>query len=412
MIYQIQKPQFPISHLQIQLPGSKSETNRLLIIQHFLKQSLDFKNASESDDSFILEKALKFDSTTIHVGKAGTAMRFLTALLAITPGEWIIEGDERMHERPIEGLVDCLRELGAEIEYTENEGYPPLKIKGKPLDGGVVQLENPLSSQFVSALMLVAPYMKNGLTIELFGDIVSQPYITMTSGLLWDFGVEVQFSGKKIIIPPCHYEFKPHNVESDWSAAGYWYALNSFLSFPELELSTLRLVSFQGDKKIVELYKNFGIETRFGKDKVVLCNFHQVSNYFKHDFKDEPDQVQTFVCLAAAHRIKARFSGLQTLFIKETNRVDALQKELKKFNVEMNETTPGFYELQYGDVPDKTIPIRISTYEDHRMAMAFSVWAAAGYCIEIENPEVVSKSYPHYWDDLRRAGFSVEEVNE
>ena len=203
MIYQIQKPQFPISHLQIQLPGSKSETNRLLIIQHFLKQSLDFKNASESDDSFILEKALKFDSTTIHVGKAGTAMRFLTALLAITPGEWIIEGDERMHERPIEGLVDCLRELGAEIEYTENEGYPPLKIKGKPLDGGVVQLENPLSSQFVSALMLVAPYMKNGLTIELFGDIVSQPYITMTSGLLWDFGVEVQFSGKKIIIPHC-----------------------------------------------------------------------------------------------------------------------------------------------------------------------------------------------------------------
>jgi 3-phosphoshikimate 1-carboxyvinyltransferase len=170
-------------------------------------------------------------------------------------------------------------------------------------------------------------------------------------------------------------------------------------------------VSFQGDKKIVELYKNFGIETRFGKDKVVLCNFHQVSNYFKHDFKDEPDQVQTFVCLAAAHRIKARFSGLQTLFIKETNRVDALQKELKKFNVEMNETTPGFYELQYGDVPDKSIPIRISTYEDHRMAMAFSVWAAAGYCIEIENPEVVSKSYPHYWDDLKRAGFSVKEMN-
>lgn len=411
MIYQIRKPQIPISHLQIQLPGSKSETNRLLIIQHFLKQSLDFKNASESDDSFILEKALKFDSSIIHVGKAGTAMRFLTALLAITPGEWIIEGDERMHERPIEGLVDCLRELGAEIEYTENEGYPPLKIKGKPLDGGVVQLENPLSSQYVSALMLVAPYMKNGLTIELFGDIVSQPYITMTSGLLWDFGVEVQFSGKKIIIPPCQYEFKPHNVESDWSAAGYWYALNSFLNFPELELSTLRLVSFQGDKKIVELYKNFGIETRFGKDKVVLCNFHQVSNYFKHDFKDEPDQVQTFVCLAAAHRIKARFSGLQTLFIKETNRVDALQKELKKFNVEMNETTPGFYELQYGDVPDKSIPIRISTYEDHRMAMAFSVWAAAGYCIEIENPEVVSKSYPHYWDDLKRAGFSVKELN-
>lgn len=409
-VYRIKRQDFSDKLIKISLPGSKSESNRMLIIEKLIGEQVTVSNLSESDDTVVMNEALRGSSHSINVGIAGTAMRFLTALYAITPGEWMIEGSERMHERPIDSLVDALRSLGADIEYLSNEGFPPLKINGKPLEGGEVKVNSPSSSQFVSALMLIAPYLKKGLTIYLEGDVVSQPYIDMTSGLMWEYQIEVQFSGKKIMIPPGVYENHPHIIESDWSAAGYWYAIWSFIHGKEIEMDHLRMTSLQGDKKIVELYKNFGIETRFGRNKIILCNFKQVTNYFKHDFKDEPDQVQTFVVLCAAHRIKARFSGLQTLYIKETDRVLALQKELKKFGVEMNETTPGYFELQYTSDPDKNVPIRVKTYGDHRMAMAFSIWAAAGYIVEIEDPEVVTKSYPDFWKHLPLAGLTIEAV--
>jgi len=388
--------------LSIALPSSKSISNRALILSALSYSPYDIQNLSDCDDTNVMVKALNSNDTTFDIGAAGTAMRFLTAFLSKTVGEWVITGSERMKNRPIKLLVDALNSLGAKIEYLEKEGYPPLKIYGSALMGGEISLHGGVSSQYISALMMIAPYMVNGLKIKLEGNVISVPYIEMTIRMMQEFGVNVKFENNEIDIRPQQYKPIAYKVESDWSGASYWYEVLSVVGNGKIFLKELYQNSAQGDSKIAQLFEQLGVTTEYVSDGVILTSTGNYTKKFEYDFVNQPDMAQTFAVTCCLNNIPFHFKGVQSLKIKETDRVAALINELKKLGYVLFE--PQESELAWkGERFEPLSDISIKTYEDHRMAMAFAP-AALKIPITIEEPQVVSKSYPSFWSDFEKIG--------
>lgn len=405
---------------EIQLTGSKSECNRALIIKSLSKNLVNVENLSNAADTVTLNAILSdLDTTdtdsnslkTVDVGPAGTAMRFLSAYLSAKNGNFLLTGTERMKQRPIGILTEALKEIGANINYTEKEGFPPLNISG-PLNqaNASVKIKGDVSSQYISALLMLAPTLPQGLTLEIVGELTSKPYVEMTLAMLSECGISHQWSENLISIP--HQDFKPSTliVEPDWSAASYWYSIVALAKNATISLPHLRDKSLQGDSQIRQITEIFGVSTSktangisFTKDKE-LGDIQQVL-----DLKTCPDLAQTIVVIAAALGINMKFTGLETLKIKETDRVAALQNELAKIGVKLTEDNL-VYTLDCSGLhfPKK---VSIATYEDHRMAMAFAPLALLIEELEIEDYNVVEKSYPYFWEDLKKVGFEVEPLS-
>jgi 3-phosphoshikimate 1-carboxyvinyltransferase len=386
--------------LQITLPASKSISNRALILNALAYSPYDIQNLSDCDDTRVTVKALDSNDTTFDIGAAGTAMRFLTAFLSKTVGEWIVTGSERMKNRPIKLLVDALTSLGARIEYVEKEGYPPLRIFGSALMGGEISLNGGVSSQYISALMMIAPYMQNGLKIKLEGNVISIPYIQMTMTMMKEYGVNVTFENNEIDVKPQIYNPIQYKVESDWSAASYWYEILSIAGKGQIFLNALNQNSSQGDSKVAELFEQLGVNTEYQAEGVLLTSTGLYTDKFEYDFVNQPDLAQTFAVTCCLKNIPFVFSGLQSLKIKETDRIAALINELNKLGYVIVEPSEG--QLAWlGERCAAAEIISIATYEDHRMAMAFAP-AALISPISIEEPHVVSKSYPTFWNDIEK----------
>lgn len=398
------------SHIKatIQLPASKSISNRALIIHALSKGNDVLSNLSDCDDTRVMVKALTEGGEVIDILAAGTAMRFLTAYLSSTPGTHIITGTERMQQRPIQILVNALRELGASIEYTRNEGFPPLRIEGAPLAGNEITLKGNVSSQYISALLMIGPILKNGLQLRLTGEVVSRPYINLTLQLMKDFGASARWtSDQSISVEPQPYRCVPFTVESDWSAVSYWYQMAVLSSEADIELTGLFRHSYQGDSRGAEVFARLGIETEYTEEGIRLRKNGSCVKRLDEDFVDIPDLAQTFVVTCALLDVPFRFTGLQSLKIKETDRIEALKAEMKKLGYVLHDEDDSILYWNGERIEPQACPV-IKTYEDHRMAMAFAPAAIHYPTIQIDEPQVVSKSYPGYWDDLRKAGFVIE----
>lgn len=398
------------SHIKatIQLPASKSISNRALIIHALSKGNDVLSNLSDCDDTKVMVKALTEGGEVIDILAAGTAMRFLTAYLSSTPGTHIITGTERMQQRPIQILVNALRELGANIEYTRNEGFPPLRIEGAPLAGNEITLKGNVSSQYISALLMIGPILKNGLQLRLTGEVISRPYINLTLQLMKDFGASARWtSDQSISVEPQPYRCVPFTVESDWSAASYWYQMAVLSSEADIELTGLFRHSYQGDSRGAEVFARLGIETEYTEEGIRLRKNGSCVKRLDEDFVDTPDLAQTFVVTCALLDVPFRFTGLQSLKIKETDRIEALKAEMKKLGYVLHDEDDSILYWNGERIEPQACPV-IKTYEDHRMAMAFAPAAIHYPTIQIDEPQVVSKSYPGYWDDLRKAGFVIE----
>lgn len=392
----------------VQLPASKSICNRALILNALSYSPYEIQNLSDCDDTDVMVKALNSNDSHFDVKAAGTAMRFLTAFLSKVVGEWTITGTERMKNRPIRILVDALNAVGAKIEYLEKKGFPPLRIMGSALQGGEISLDGGVSSQYISALLMIAPLMEKGLTLHLQGKVISKPYIHLTLQLMKQYGVESEWVGSTIKVAPQSYRPLPYTVESDWSAASYWYEMMALSQQAEIELKGLFKESLQGDAAGAKLFAQLGVATDYKAGGVVLRKNGNVCQKLIYDFVNEPDLAQTFVTTCAFMDIPFRFTGLQSLKIKETDRIEALKCELRKLGYVLTDTNGSILEWNGERCEPEAHPV-ITTYEDHRMAMAFapaSLVQKEG--IEIAHPEVVSKSYPHFWENLESAGFVVE----
>ena len=392
----------------VQLPASKSICNRALILNALSYSPYEIQNLSDCDDTDVMVKALNSNDSHFDVKAAGTAMRFLTAFLSKVVGEWTITGTERMKKRPIRILVDALNAVGAKIEYLEKEGFPPLRIMGSALQGGEISLDGGVSSQYISALLMIAPLMEKGLTLHLQGKVISKPYIHLTLQLMKQYGVESEWVGSTIKVAPQSYRPLPYTVESDWSAASYWYEMMALSQQAEIELKGLFKESLQGDAAGAKLFAQLGVATDYKAGGVVLRKNGNVCQKLIYDFVNEPDLAQTFVTTCAFMDIPFRFTGLQSLKIKETDRIEALKCELRKLGYVLTDTNGSILEWNGERCEPEAHPV-ITTYEDHRMAMAFapaSLVSKEG--IEIAHPEVVSKSYPHFWENLESAGIVVE----
>lgn len=392
----------------IQLPSSKSISNRALVINALAGGRLLPQNVSDCDDTRVMLRWLAKRPDTIDIGAAGTAMRFSTAMLSIMEGVHVITGTERMRNRPIGVLVDALRSIGAEIEYVEKEGYPPLRITGNTaMKGGRISLPGNVSSQYISALLMIAPMLADGLQLTLTDSIVSRPYIDMTMEMMRTFGAQVSWTADDAIdVKAVPYVAREYYVESDWSAASYWYEMVALGEDKEAEvvLPGLFLHSLQGDSCGKVVFEKLGVETIHGDREVVLRKIGKVVDSLEQDFVEMPDLAQTFVVTCCMLGVPFRFTGLQSLKIKETDRIEALKKELRKLGFVITDRNDS--ELIWnGERCDMEADAAIDTYEDHRMAMAFAPAALKLAAIAINNPEVVSKSYPNYWQDLEIAGF-------
>ena len=397
--------------LSIKISGSKSETNRLLLLQS-LYPNLTLENTSNSDDSEVMTKALVSNEGVIDVHHAGTAMRFLTAYFAIQENkEVVLTGSTRMKERPIKILVDALRQLGAEISYEEMDGFPPIRIKGKKLTENKVSLAANVSSQYISALLLIAPKLENGLELTLEGEITSIPYIKMTLALLHEIGVETSFVSNTIIVKPklsiINYQL---SIESDWSSASYFYSIVALSKIgTEIILSSYKENSLQGDSVLAEIYKNFGVETVFNSNNSITILKSQIANPnpLRCNLNASPDIAQTIVVTCFGLGLACHLTGLHTLKIKETDRLEALRIELTKLGANISVTNDSLTLVATKEINSN---VKIATYNDHRMAMAFAPLALKVPII-IENAEVVSKSYPDFWVDLAGLGFQTIEMN-
>jgi 3-phosphoshikimate 1-carboxyvinyltransferase len=369
------------------------------------------ENLSDCDDTRVMVRALTENSETIDIMAAGTAMRFLTAYLATRKGEsHILTGTERMRHRPIKILVDALRQLGADIEYTENEGFPPLRISGMELSGNEVSLKGDVSSQYISALLMVGPTLKNGLRLTLTGNIVSRPYINLTLQLMRDFGGKAEWVAENVIsVEPQPYDPETRfTVENDWSAASYWYQTVALAPKAEIRLSGLFDKSYQGDRKGGELFARLGVETSFENGQTVLRKSGESPEVLEADFVEIPDLAQTFVVTCALMGVKFRFTGLQSLRIKETDRISALEKEMSKLGYTIGDADDSVMFWNGERTEPEATPV-IQTYEDHRMAMAFAPASLLFPTMEIANPHVVTKSYPTFWREMKQAGFLIDE---
>lgn len=411
MRYQVTAHQNTING-RINLPASKSISNRVLIINALCYNPYPVKNLSDSDDTRVLQQALFSNQNTFDIGHAGTAMRFLTAFLSKIVGEWEVTGSERMKQRPIGILVNALNQLGARIEYLEKEDFPPLKIFGSHLKGKTLELDGSISSQYISALLMIAPTIENGLTLNLKGDITSRSYIELTLKLMARFGIQYKWDGNTITVPEQNYLPGEFTVEADWSGASYWYQILALSETGEVLLENLQLDSLQGDAHIAAWFEQFGVISEQKKEGVILLKKEQIQpKKLVLDFIENPDVAQTFACLCVAKNVPFHFSGLKTLKIKETDRIAALQNELAKFGATLTEPTHG--ELAWDGTVDhlnvEKIPL-IETYHDHRMALAFAPMALSGLPLEINDPIVVTKSYPAFWEDLKKIGFEINEI--
>jgi 3-phosphoshikimate 1-carboxyvinyltransferase len=387
---------------KLSMPSSKSMANRALILQALFPQAVSIANLSTADDTVTLKKLLHSKDNILNTGHAGTTYRFLTAYLSIQKGrEVVLTGSERMKERPIKPLVEALNTLGASIEYLEKEGYPPLKITGKELTNNKVAIKGDISSQYISALVLIGSKLKNGLEIKIEGELVSLPYLLMSIQLIKSLGIDVIYENNRIIITPPK-EIKKVNfiIEPDWSSASYWYSFVALVDNAEILLEGYTKDSLQGDAVLKDIYKDFGVQTTFEKNGVRLSkskNF-KIPKTWEYDFTLCPDIAQTLAVTCAALNVSANFSGLSTLKIKETDRLQALKTELEKFGCEVQITNDSF-QLNKGINRSVNKEIEIETYNDHRMAMAF-VPLALYTTLKIKNAEVVSKSYPTFWKDV------------
>ena len=384
----------------IQITGSKSETNRLLVLQQFYP-NLKIENVSNSDDSKLMQKALVSSSNEINIGHAGTAMRFLTAYFSVKENsEIVLTGSHRMKNRPIKILVDALKSLGATIEYLEKEGFPPIKISGKKLVKDVVEIDGNVSSQYISALLLIAPTLKNGLQLKFKGEVTSVPYIKMTLKLLDSVGITHRWIGKTITVSPKRkISNKIIEVESDWSSASYYYSLCALSPNSEIALSNYRENSLQGDSILVTLYNRLGVETIFEGNKLLLKNKNILINRgLNLNLKSAPDIAQTIAVTCFGLGVECNIKGLHTLKIKETDRLVALKNELEKLGGEVEITNESLHLKRSGIINEN---ISVSTYDDHRMAMAFASLAVI-VPIKIEDATVVSKSYPTFWGDFEK----------
>lgn len=420
-----------IDNQLIDLPASKSLSNRALIMQALCPEPCRLTHLSDCDDTVVMQRAfqkmksnLMSDPVTIDIGAAGTSMRFLTAYFATREGaEVIMTGTERMKQRPIQILVDALRELGAEIEYLETEGCPPLRIHGHHLNGGPLSIDGSTSSQYISALLMVAPTLTRGLQLTLTGDITSRPYILMTLGMMREFGIESTWEGNLISIAPQTYKAQSYEVESDWSAASYWYEILALAN--ETQLQTIRLKglhkeSLQGDSHIADYFAPLGIVTEFTDEGVLLRWVEkglQEPERVDWDMTEQPDLAQTVVATYSMLSIPFDICGLHTLRIKETDRITALENELLKLGIRVTDQDNDRMQFDAEDIDgfDYSFQVTpaIQTYKDHRMAMAFAPLAFYMYqsMLLIEDPAVVSKSYPQYWEHLKQIGFRIQEFD-
>ena len=395
----------------IKLPASKSISNRALVLHALAKGTSLPQNLSDCDDTDVMIRALNGLPPCIDIKAAGTAMRFLTALLSVTPGTRLITGTERMRQRPIRLLVDALRSLGADIEYAENEGFPPLRITGKTLQSNPITLAGNVSSQYISALLMIGATLPNGLKLELTGDIISSPYINLTLKLMHDFGAEAAWSSPNTIeVKAGGYQDTPYYIESDWSAASYWYQMMALCpdTGSSIELQGLFANSYQGDSRGAKIFEKLGVFTTYNGNNVTLTKTNCRTERLDEDMVDIPDLAQTFVVTCCMLGIPFRFTGLQSLKIKETDRIEALKVELAKLGFLIKDEQDSILSWDGERCTPETHPV-IATYEDHRMAMAFAPISLVQGEITIAHPEVVSKSYPSYWEHLRQAGFSIIE---
>lgn len=399
------------------LPSSKSISNRALVINALAGNEKLPENVSDCDDTKVMIKWLGNRPDTVDIGPAGTAMRFSSALLAVTEGTHVITGSERMKNRPIGILVDALRTLGAQVEYVEKEGYPPLKITGNPdLEGGELSLPGNVSSQYISALLMIGPALKKGLKLTLTDNIVSRPYINLTLRLINDFGGDARWlDDSTIIVERQNYVTRDYFVESDWSGASYWYEIVALSDNADIYLPGLFKKSYQGDSKVAEIFEQLGVKTEFvgdanddmSRDGVRLTKTGNVCEQMTYDFVNQPDLAQTFVVTCCMLGVPFHFYGLQSLKIKETDRIEALKTELRKLGYVIKDANDS--ELMWdGERIEPETDAAIDTYEDHRMAMAFAPCAIKLGSIKINNPQVVSKSYPDYWHDLEKVDFEFE----
>ncbi len=397
---------------KIILPSSKSISNRLLIIRALINENITIKNLSTAHDTIllaeILQKLDKYNGKSllkINIGNTGTVMRFLTACLAVKNGRFYLYGSKRMSQRPISHLVSSLLSLKADIQYPDKIGFPPLLIKGKKIFGGEVEVESGISSQFVTALILIAPLLEKGLEIKLKGKIVSQPYIEMTLNLLKEFQVENTIKDNIISIKHQQYKIKDYFVESDWSSASYWYEIAALSENANIELPRLYKNSIQGDSVIAKIFEEFGVHTTYTKEGVVLSKTDRKINYFSFDFSNYPDLVPAVAVTCAALKINCLLKGLDNLIYKESNRILSIQNELSGLGFDVEIINNNSLKINKSDIKaDYTI----KTWEDHRIAMAFAPLALIDD-ISIENTEVVTKSYPGFWNDLEKAGFICKE---
>jgi 3-phosphoshikimate 1-carboxyvinyltransferase len=422
MVYKVSRTSESIKGT-VSLTPSKSESNRALIIRELCEQPFDISNLSPSEDTQTLhnilekEKLDKGKEAEYNVGAAGTTMRFLTAYFALRPGTHILKGSERMHKRPIKVLVDALNTLGAKIEYLGEPGYPPLKIHGGTLRGGEISIDGSVSSQYISALLMIAPSLPLGLVMRFTGEIASRPYINMTLKLMDSFGVSGMWQDHAISVSPQRYSViseeegkLTYPIEADWSAASYWYAIAAFAKEADITLLGLKRQSLQGDALLPDLFRFFGVSTEFIEEGIRLTKGPVPTDRLAFDFNDCPDIVQSVAVVSSALGISCLFKGLSTLKLKETDRAQALKNELLKFGIDtkiMSDDAALILDQRGINTPIKDV---ISTYDDHRMAMAFATLAMKTGEIRIENPAVVSKSYPTFWDDMKAMGFKIEEV--
>ena len=402
--------------MTVDLPASKSISNRALIIHALSGGSTLPENLSDCDDTSVIIDALRTMPEEINIKAAGTAMRFMTAYLSVTPDTHILTGTERMKHRPIGILVDALRTLGANIEYIGEEGYPPLRITGSTLKGGLLEIHGNVSSQYISALLMIGPMLKDGLTLRLLDHIISRPYIDLTLWMMGEFGAEAEWtSADTITVNPKPYKSRDYFIENDWSGASYWYEILALNGDPESEIRLTGLMdgSKQGDSITRYIFSLLGVKTKLQSKKAGIPqtitlkkNGHCVPK-LEYDFVNCPDLAQTFVVACAAMNIPFHFTGLSTLKIKETDRIEALKTEMRKLGYVVKDID-GSELLWDGERCEPSLEQGIDTYEDHRMALAFAPYAMKHNGLVINNPQVVTKSYPHYWDHLRQTGFKVE----
>ncbi|MDH7911835.1 3-phosphoshikimate 1-carboxyvinyltransferase [Winogradskyella sp. SYSU M77433] len=391
----------------VKMTGSKSESNRLLLLQSLYPQII-IENLSNSDDSVLMKKALDSKDSLIDIHHAGTAMRFLTAYFSTQAGREIeITGSKRMKERPIKILVDALKSLGADITYLQNDGFPPLKIKGKQLTKHKVELTASVSSQYISALLLIASKLENGLEITLNGKITSVPYIKMTLSLLDELGIENSFIGNQITVKPSTKDVNTKTVvvESDWSSASYFYSIVALREVgAEISISSYKQESLQGDSVLSDIYEAFGVKTYYENNSIRLVKEHVSNSKLEFNLADAPDIAQTIAVSAFGLGLECFMTGLHTLKIKETDRLVALKTELEKLGATVNITNDSLYLQTSISIKEN---IKIETYNDHRMAMAFAPLGLVTDLI-INDADVVSKSYPQFWEDLKTIGFNLK----